>query len=253
MNMVRLAVIKGIAVLALFSTVSLASAVTSLTPNQAFSALVSGNYPFTQGNFSYLSKMSQKSYREAAAPGQSPYAVVLGCIDSRVPPEIIFDKGLNEIFSVRVAGNVVAPHEIGSIEYAVGHVGVPLIVVLGHSKCGAVTSTVGDIMANNITNCVLGPVTDRIVPPDLNSILNSLNAPVVATYNSAFCNSLNTPNISDANKAAWVEAASTKNINDVALSLLQSAEISALVAEGKVRIVKGKYDVFTGAVTWILP
>ena len=76
--------------------------------------------------------------------GQHPFAVVLGCADSRVPPELILDHGLGDLFVIRVAGNVVADDEAGSIEYAVEHLGTPLILVLGHEKCGAVTAALGD-------------------------------------------------------------------------------------------------------------
>ena len=76
--------------------------------------------------------------------GQHPLAAILTCSDSRVPPEIVFDQGLGDIFVIRVAGNVAATDEIGSIEYAVDHLASPLVVVLGHSQCGAVTAVVED-------------------------------------------------------------------------------------------------------------
>jgi carbonic anhydrase len=174
--------------------------------------------------------------------------VVLGCIDSRVPPEIIFDRGLNEVFSVRVAGNVIAPHEIGSIEYAVEHVEVPLIVILGHSKCGAVTSSVQyawPFLSNGQTVPV-APVPP--IPPEepplfqvnyINSLVNSLMPPIVASYTTGMT------------QAALIDAAITKNVNNVAEELRTlSPLIEEKILAGKVKIVKGVYDVVTGVVTW---
>ena len=82
--------------------------------------------------------------RRALAAGQSPYAIVLSCADSRVPPEIVFDQGLGRLFVVRLAGNIVEPFVLGSIEYGVEHLHVPLIVVLGHENCGAVKAALGN-------------------------------------------------------------------------------------------------------------
>ena len=84
--------------------------------------------------------------------GQHPFAVVVSCSDSRVPPELLFDQALGDLFVVRVAGNVVTPVELGSIEYAVEHLNVPLIMVLGHEECGAVTAAVeGGVSHGNIS------------------------------------------------------------------------------------------------------
>ena len=91
----------------------------------------------------------RRSVKETAS-GQHPIAVVIGCSDSRVPPEIVFDQGIGDVFVVRVAGNVCDAHEIGSAEYALEHLGVPLLVVLGHTSCGAVTAAVvgGEVPGN---------------------------------------------------------------------------------------------------------
>ena len=223
---------------------------TTLTPDQAFAQLLAGNAQFVKGRVMHLTAQSQPSVRTSAGTiGQGPYAVVLGCIDSRVPPEIIFDRGLNEVFSVRVAGNVIAPHEIGSIEYAIEHVEVPLIVILGHSKCGAVTSSVQyawPFLSNGQTVPV-APVPP--IPPEepplfqvnyINSLVNSLMPPIVATYTTGMTQS------------ALIEASITKNVNMVAEELRTlSPLIEEKIAAGTVRIVKGKYDVVTGVVTWI--
>jgi carbonic anhydrase len=96
-----------------------------------------------QGNFRFTSGRSERPHqgadqRELVAKGQKPFALILGCADSRVPPEILFDQGLGDLFVIRVAGNVVDDPGLGSIEYAVEHLNVKLIVVLGHERCGAV-------------------------------------------------------------------------------------------------------------------
>lgn len=100
--------------------------------------LVEGNERFRSG-YAEAPRRDPARMKEVAG-GQKPFAVVLTCADSRVPPEVIFDQGLGDLFVVRVAGNVVAPTELASVEYAVEHLGARLVVVLGHSKCGAVSA-----------------------------------------------------------------------------------------------------------------
>jgi carbonic anhydrase len=149
-----------------------------------------------------------------------------------------------------VAGNVIAPHEIGSIEYAVEHVEVPLIVILGHSKCGAVTSSV-QYAWPFLTGGQAVPEAPVPNPPSVpasatvnfvNSLVNSLMPPIVTTWNSGV----------QSTQSALVEASIIENVKEVALSLQeQSFIIDEAVKAGKVRIVKGKYDVVTGVVTWI--
>jgi carbonic anhydrase len=102
--------------------------------------LIEGNRRFVSGNLA--TKDFSEAKRKELAKGQKPFAVVVGCSDSRVPPEIIFDQGLGDIFVVRVAGNVLDPISLGSIEYAVEHLKTPLIVILGHTHCGAVKATI---------------------------------------------------------------------------------------------------------------
>jgi carbonic anhydrase len=223
---------------------------TTLTPDQAFAQLMAGNSQFVKGRVLHLTAQSQPSVRNSSGTiGQGPYAVVLGCIDSRVPPEIIFDRGLNEVFSVRVAGNVIAPHEIGSIEYAVEHVEVPLIVILGHSKCGAVTSSVQYAwpFLSNGQSVPVAPVPP--IPPEepplfqvnyINSLVNSLMPPIVASYTTGMT------------QADLIDAAIFKNVNMVAEELRTlSPLIEEKILAGKVKIVKGRYDVVTGVVTWL--
>ena len=95
-----------------------------------------------KGNAEYLKTADKKRIAETAADGQHPYAIVVCCSDSRVIPERIFHAAIGDLFTIRVAGNVIDDHQLGSIEYAAGHLGTNLIVVLGHTQCGAVTAAI---------------------------------------------------------------------------------------------------------------
>jgi carbonic anhydrase len=108
-------------------------------PDDAMKLLMAGNSRFVSGK---LDKKDMSGEIKKLTDGQSPYAVILSCSDSRVPPELVFDESLGKLFIIRLAGNVATPEAIGSIEYAVEHLGSQLVVVLGHSKCGAVTAAV---------------------------------------------------------------------------------------------------------------
>lgn len=115
-------------------------AVASLSGEQALKELLSGNERYVTSQPIHPHQTAER--RSELARGQHPFAVILGCADSRLSPEIIFDQGLGDLFVVRVAGNIVDDAILGSIEYAVEHLHVPLLVILGHSKCGAVAATV---------------------------------------------------------------------------------------------------------------
>jgi len=111
------------------------------SPQQGLEWLLEGNRRFAEARPHHDHESQRR--RMMLAGGQNPFGVVLGCSDSRVPPELIFDSGLGDLFVIRVAGNVVASDEAGSIEYAIDHLGVRLVVVLGHEGCGAVTAALG--------------------------------------------------------------------------------------------------------------
>ncbi len=113
----------------------------SPTAEQAWQRLKDGNQRFAADRLE--GKDVDAARRQELTAGQHPFAIVLSCADSRVPPEIIFDQGLGKLFVVRVAGNISEPFALGSIDYAVEHLHVPLIVVLGHEKCGAVAAALG--------------------------------------------------------------------------------------------------------------
>ena len=110
------------------------------TANEALARLKEGNARFVSGVRS-VDTLVKQMQRASFVEGQKPFAIILGCSDSRVPAEIIFDQGLGDLFVIRVAGNIVAPSQVGSVEFAAGLFGTPLVVVLGHSMCGAVVAT----------------------------------------------------------------------------------------------------------------
>ena len=108
---------------------------------------------------------SQPSHRAALVNGQAPFAIILGCSDSRVPAEIVFDQGLGDLFVIRVAGNIVAPSQIGSVEFAVSKFGTRLVVVLGHSRCGAVEATLEELRRPSAKQSrYLYSIVDRVRP-----------------------------------------------------------------------------------------
>lgn len=153
--------------------------------------------------------------------GQQPSAVVLSCSDSRVPPELIFDQGLGDIFVVRVAGNVADPVALGSIEYAVEHLNVPLIIVMGHDMCGAVSATVkGGEPEGNIRSIV-----EKIAP------------------------AVGKAKASGKMGDALLDAAIIENVRNVTAGLTKdSAVIKHLVEEKKLKIIPAKYSLSTGKV-----
>lgn len=115
-----------------------------ISASEALKRLKEGNKRFVAGVRSIGSPVDQIQDKDIAY-SQSPFAVILGCSDSRVPAEIVFDQGLGDLFVIRVAGNIVAPSQVGSVEFAVEQFGTPLVVVLGHSLCGAVHATIKDL------------------------------------------------------------------------------------------------------------
>lgn len=112
----------------------------SVTPDQALQMLIDGNRRYITGKAEHPHQSEER--RAEVLAGQHPFVTLLSCSDSRVPPEVFFDQGIGDLFIIRNAGNIVDDVVLGSIEYAAEHLGVPLIMVLGHTKCGAVTATV---------------------------------------------------------------------------------------------------------------
>jgi len=131
-----------------------------MTHQESLNRLIEGNARFVQDHLD--GKFQDSSRRGELVDGQQPYAIILGCADSRVVPELAFDAGLGELFTVRVAGNVANTSSMASIEYAVAHLGTKLIVVLGHESCGAVTAAVSGGDNGYNLNHLLGQITPAI-------------------------------------------------------------------------------------------
>ena len=130
----------------------------------ALQRLKEGNRRFLSGEAGQAALLSP-SRRSELVQGQKPFAVILGCSDSRVPAEIVFDQGLGDLFVIRVAGNIVAPSQVGSVEFAVERFGTPLVVVLGHSQCGAIAATVEALERPSETRSLnMGSIVERIRP-----------------------------------------------------------------------------------------
>ncbi len=194
-----------------------------ISPDEALKKLLDGNRSFVENRLTIMESCGPAT-RRAIASEQHPYAIILSCSDSRVPPEIIFNKGLGELFVVRDAGNIVAPIVLGTIEFAVQYFGATLIMVLGHSKCGAVTTAVD---GNGYEGSNIGAVIEKI-------------APAVGLAGKQ---------VEGSDKSRLVEATIDFNIRLSAQSLLSESQlIHSLVDSGKVRIVCAKYDVEEGTV-----
>jgi len=195
----------------------------ALTPAAALQMLKEGNLRFHSG------KSTARDYLEqvkATAEGQYPFAVVLGCIDSRVPPELVFDQGIGDIFSARVAGNVVDPHILGSMEFACRLAGSKLIVVLGHTNCGAVAGVLRGAELGHLSGLLeeIGPAIDASGGGD---DLEEPGPEVMARVSRA-------------------------NVERMVARLREeSSVLSTMETEGKIRIVGAVYRVETGEVDFL--
>lgn len=130
----------------------------------ALTRLKEGNERFVAGVRS-IDKLLTLTNREEYLSGQAPFAIILGCSDSRVPAEIVFDQGLGDLFVIRVAGNIVAPSQIGSVEFAAEQFNTRLVVVMGHTQCGAVRATLDEMhRANGLQSKNIQSIVDRIRP-----------------------------------------------------------------------------------------
>ena len=168
------------------------------------------------------------------ATGQNPFAIILGCSDSRVPSELVFDQGLGDLFVVRVAGNIAAPTQIGSIEFAAQHFGTRLIVVLGHTRCGAVQATV-DALQNP---------TGR-GSENLSSIVDRIRPAVEPLVSNEIADDPEDP-------AALMKEAVRANIRASAEQLRRgSPELERLLANDGLQIVSAEYSLETGEVVFL--
>lgn len=213
------------AMILLCSALALASGDGSgVTADEALQRLLDGNKRYIASKMNACREITAAA-REKLAKGQKPYAIILSCSDSRVPPEIIFDKGLGEIFVVRVAGNVPDPIILGSIEYAAEHFGSRLVMVLGHERCGAVTAAVD---AKGRPEGNIGAIIKAI-------------APAVKQAKTEY---------KGKEKAELVETAINDNVKLVAANITkQSSVLKNFAEEERIKIVAAKYHLDDGKVT----
>lgn len=195
------------------------------SPDEALQSLTSGNLRFALGSLQHPHQDGPRR-SETVSGGQHPFATVLSCSDSRGPVELLFDQGVGDVFVVRVAGNVASVDEIGSIEYGVGHLHTPLLVVLGHTKCGAVTAVV--------TGAKVGPNIAALVHP------------IIPAAERAHHDH---PELSgDALVALAVKENVWQSVGDL---LTKSEEVRELVHTGKLKVVGAVYDLEAGTVSWM--
>jgi len=193
------------------------------TPDKALQMLKEGNKRFVSGRMHQRDLMAQV---KATASGQYPFAVVIGCIDSRVPPELVFDQGIGDIFSPRIAGNFVNTDIIGSSEFATRLAGAKLILVLGHTECGAVKGACDNAQLGNLTHTL-----SNIMP---------------AVYSVT-----NVPGARDSKNAAFVQKVAEANVRLSVKALTdRSSLLQDLVANGNLKVAGAMHDIATGRVTF---
>jgi carbonic anhydrase len=187
------------------------------------------------GNRRFASEMESdagvgRARRVETAAGQEPFAIILGCSDSRVPAELVFDQGLGDLFVIRVAGNIVAPSQVGSVEFAAERFGTRLVVVLGHSQCGAVAATIEAIQtAADATSGNLRSIVDRIRPAVESLLGNEL----------------------EGDPEALAKRAVRANIEASVNQLRQGSEIlEQLIRNDGLRVVGAEYSLETGVVAF---
>ncbi|MFW6093955.1 MAG: carbonic anhydrase [Pseudomonadota bacterium] len=196
-------------------------------PHEALARLRAGNARFVSGARAG-DDMASPARRSEVTAEQKPFAIILGCSDSRVPAEIVFDQGLGDLFVIRVAGNVVAPSQIGSVEFAAEVFGTRLVVVLGHSRCGAVTATLDELKNQS-----------RHPSRNLRSIVDRVR-PAVEPLLEA------TP---DADRETLVQHAVRANVRAAANQLRHGSEVlEQLVNDDGLLIVGADYSLDSGEV-----
>ena len=194
----------------------------AVTPDAALQRLKDGNARFVAGKTVNCDLMKQV---KETADAQAPFATIVGCIDSRVPPELVFDQRIGDIFAARIAVNFVNTDIIGSLEFATLAAGSKLIVILGHSECGAVKGAVDNVKLGNLT------ATLANIRPSLEK--------------------LNYTGVPSSKNKELVQKVADQNAKDAAAMIMKKSEVIAkLVAEGKVKIVSAMHDLKTGKISW---
>ena len=219
----------GLMLMFLLSSAAIAVAyeTSGVSPEAALKMLQEGNGRFVSAA---VKRPNQNAKRriETADKGQSPFAVILSCADSRVPVEVLFDRGIGDIFVVRVAGNIASKTDIGSIEYAVDHLGSLLLVVLGHTKCGAVTAT----------------IQGGEVPPNIKAIVDCIEPAVGKARTTC----------PDKSGEPLLQEAITANVWQAMADMYKNSPMMRdKVKDGKIKLVGAVYDLKSGKVNWMGP
>ena len=197
-----------------------------VSAHDALKRLREGNRLFASGELSHRTRPSHSGV--AASAGQAPFAIILGCSDSRVPAEIVFGQGLGDLFVIRVAGNVVAPSLVGSVEFAATKFGTRLVVVLGHTECGAVRATLDELQQ---------PAEQQ--SPNLRSIVDRVRPSVEGLLETDLRHDLE----------ALMQQAGRANIRVSVDQLRQgSAILDELIRADGLRVVGAEYSLETGLV-----
>jgi len=192
--------------------------------DEALARLIEGNERFVAGHARFPTV--QKEVLAELAKGQQPYATIVGCSDSRVPPELVFDASFGELFIIRIAGNVISPEVAGSLQYAAVHLKTQLFVILGHEGCGAVQAALAGMRHGKQERARIALLLDRIVPG-----LASVDA-----------------SLSEAEQmAAGVEA----NVRWAIRQIMETPEGQARQAEGILKLVGAVYELKTGRVRFL--
>ena len=194
------------------------------TAEGALARLKEGNARFVAGEARFPTV--QKEVLAELAKGQRPYATILGCSDSRVPPELVFDAGFGELFVVRVAGNVLGPSILGTLQYAGSHLHTPLFVVMGHEGCGAVSAAIASKFHGEEQKSRIAVLLENILPA-LDDVDPALPP------------------------KALLEAAVEANVRRTVRELLETPEARARAAEGRMMLVGAVYDLDTGVVRFL--
>jgi len=208
----------------MIETVLTADEQVRLTPDQVIASLREGNARFCANNLT--ARNHSKQVREAAL-SQFPKAVIVSCLDSRIPVEDVFDKGIGDLFVARVAGNVINEDILGSLEYGCAVAGAKVVVVLGHENCGAIKAGIDNVRTGNIASLVvkIRRAVDRAATVE--------------------------PNPTSANKK-FVQAVSRINVQTALADVRNKSSIlKALEEQDKIRIVGALYDINTGEVTFM--
>ena len=190
-----------------------------ISASEARERLRDGNMRFARGSAKKLLSISQ-ARRAELVDGQTPFAVIVACSDSRVPVELLFDQGLGDLFVVRVAGNIVAPSQIGSVEFAAANLGTRLVVVLGHSNCGAVDAALRELSQDQEKRS-----------PNLQSIVDRIRPALEVLEN---------PSLNDAVAA---------NVRNSVEQLRHGSEIlEASIDSGELAVIGAEYSIESGVV-----